>query len=69
MRQRYYLAFVEFSRKNYVYVNLEDYNPAKKKALSIVFDDMIADMKSNKIKFCCYLIIFKRKKTQYFTCF
>ena len=48
MRQRYYLAFVEFSRKNYVYVNLEDYNPAKKKALSIVFDDMIADMKSNK---------------------
>ena len=31
-----------------VYENLEDYNPTKKRRVLIVFDDMIADMKSNK---------------------
>ena len=30
-----------------VYKNIEDYNPDKKKVL-IIFDDMIADMISNK---------------------
>ena len=30
------------------YENLEDYNPTKKKRVLIVFDDMIADMESNK---------------------
>ena len=30
------------------YENLEDYNPAKKIRVLIVFDDMIADIKSNK---------------------
>ena len=28
--------------------NLEDYNPAKKRRVLMVFDDMIADMESNK---------------------
>ena len=32
-----------------VYENLEDYHPTKKKKMLIVFDDMIADMESNKI--------------------
>ena len=31
-----------------VYKNIEDYNPNKKRRLLIVFDDMIADMLSNK---------------------
>ena len=31
-----------------VYENLEDYNPTKKRRVLIVFDDMIADMESNK---------------------
>ena len=33
-----------------VYENLEDYNPTKKRRVLIVFDDMIADIKSNKKK-------------------
>ena len=28
--------------------NIEEYNPNKKRKTSIVFDDMIADMRSNK---------------------
>ena len=31
-----------------VYENLEDYNPKKKGIMLIVFDDMIADIESNK---------------------
>ena len=31
-----------------VYKNIEDYNPAKKRKVLIVFDDMIADMINNK---------------------
>ena len=31
-----------------VYENLEDCNPTKKRRVLIVFDDMIADMESNK---------------------
>ena len=42
-------AFNEYS--NYIddiYKNIEGYNPNKKRKISIVFDDMIADMLSNK---------------------
>ena len=42
-------AFIEYS--NYihdVYKNIEDYNPGKKRKIIIVFDDMIADMITNK---------------------
>ena len=31
-----------------IYKNIEDYNPNKKRKIMIVFDDMIADMLSNK---------------------
>ena len=31
-----------------VYENLEYYNPTKKRRVLIVFDDMIADIESNK---------------------
>ena len=58
-------AFIDCSQLiDGVYENLEDYNPTKKMRVSIVFDDMIADMES----YCCW-IVFKRKKTQYFSCF
>ena len=37
-------AFIDYSQTiNDVYENLEDYNPAKKRKVLIVFDDMIAD--------------------------
>ena len=42
-------AFIDYSQRIYdVYENLEDYNPAKKRRVLIEFDDMIADMESNK---------------------
>ena len=31
-----------------VYENIDDYNPSRKRKLLTVFDDMIADIKSNK---------------------
>ena len=31
-----------------IYTNIEDYNPNKKQEILIAFDDMIADMLSNK---------------------
>ena len=42
-------AFIDYSQTiDDVYENLEDYNPTKKRRVLIVFDDMIADMESNK---------------------
>ena len=42
-------AFIDYSKTiDNVYENLEDYNPTKKRRVLIVFDDMIADMESNK---------------------
>ena len=42
-------TFIVYSQTIYdVYKNLEDYNPSKKRKVLIVFDDMIADMESNK---------------------
>ena len=50
--------------------NLEDDNPTKKRRLLILLDDRIADMEFNKkIKSFSHLIVFKRKKTQYFAFF
>ena len=34
---------------NHIYENIEEYNPSKKRKILIVFDDIIADMLSNKI--------------------
>ena len=31
-----------------IYKNIEEYNPNKKRKILIVFDDMVADMLSNK---------------------
>ena len=43
-------AFTDYSQTiDDVSENLEDYNPTKKREVLIVFDDMIADMESNKI--------------------
>ena len=42
-------AFIEYSKDmDDVYKNIEEYDPNKKRKILIVFDDMIADMLSNK---------------------
>ena len=42
-------AFIDYSQIiDGVYENLEDYNTTKKRRVLIAFDDMIADMESNK---------------------
>ena len=41
-------AFIDYSQTINVYENLEDYNPTKKRRVLLMFDDMRADMKSNK---------------------
>ena len=42
-------AFIEYSNDMCdIYENIEEYNPHKKRNILIVFDDMIADMLSNK---------------------
>ena len=42
-------AFTDYSQTiDDVYEDLEDYNPTKKRRVLIVFDDIIADLKSNK---------------------
>ena len=45
----YSKAFIKYSNDmDNIYKNIEDYNPNKKRKILIVFDDMIADMLSNK---------------------
>ena len=42
-------AFIEYSNdKDDIYRNIEEYNPNKKRKILIVFENMIADMLSNK---------------------
>ena len=42
-------GFIDYSQTiDDVYEHLEDYNPTKKRIMLIVFDDIIADMDSNK---------------------
>ena len=42
-------VFIDYSQTiDDVYENLEDHNPIKKKRVLLVFDDMTADMESNK---------------------
>ena len=53
-----------------VYENLEGYNPTKKRRVLIVFDNMTADVESNKkLSPIVNEFFFERKKTQYFTHF
>ena len=47
-------VFIDYSQTiDNVFENLEDYNPTMKRRVLIVFDDMIADIESNR-KFCCH---------------
>ena len=42
-------AFIEYSNAMQdIYKNIEEYNPGKKRKVLIVFDDMMADIISNK---------------------
>ena len=42
-------VFIEYSNNiDNIYKNIEEYNPNKKRKILIAFDDMIADMLSNK---------------------
>ena len=42
-------AFMEYSKTIHdVYNNINDYNPNRNRKILIVFDDMIADMNTNK---------------------
>ena len=42
-------AFIEYSNTmDDVYENIDDYNPSRKRKISVVFDDMIADIMTNK---------------------
>ena len=43
-------TFIKYSNNmNEIYGNIEEYNPNKKAKISVVFDDMIGHMLSNKI--------------------
>ena len=41
-------AFIECSNTMNVYANINNYNPKRKRKILIVFDDMIADIMTNK---------------------
>ena len=63
-------TFIDYSEIiDYVYKNLEDYNPTKKK-VSNEFNDMIADREANKKLIPKVTEFFMRsKKGQHLTCF
>ena len=63
-------AFCDYSQTiDDVYKNLEDYNPTKKRKVLIVFDDMIADMETNKNVSPIHTELFLRQRKSNFTCF
>ena len=42
-------AFIEYSNTmNYIYEKINDYNTSRKRKILVVFDDMIADIMTNK---------------------
>ena len=47
---------------DYVYENVEKYNPTKKRRVILVFDYIIADMESNKILTPIVIKLFLRAK-------
>ena len=49
-------------------VNIEEYNPNKKQKTPIVFDDRIADMRSNKKLNPRVTNLFIRERKQFFCC-
>ena len=52
-----------------IYKNIEEYNPNKKRKILIVFDDMIADMLSNKKLNPMVTELCIRQKAKHFSCF
>ena len=48
-------TFIEYTM-NDVYQNFDSYNPSREREIFIVFDDMIADIMSNKISQNCLLV-------------
>ena len=43
------ITFIEYSNdRDDIYKNIEEYNSSKKRKILVVFDDMVADMLSNK---------------------
>ena len=49
-------------------VNIEEYNPNKKQKTPVVFDDRIADMRSNKKLNPRVTNLFIRERKQFFCC-
>ena len=63
-------TFIEFSNDmNGIYKNIEENNPNKKRKILIAFDNLIADMLSNKKLNPIVTELFTRKKIKYFSCF
>ena len=52
-----------------VYKNIEEYNPNKKREMLIVFDDVVADMLSNKKLNSVVTELFIRDRKQNISCF
>ena len=49
LQQNILMIQIEYSNSTVdIYENIEDYNPNKKRKILLVFDDMIADLLSNK---------------------
>ena len=63
-------AFIECSNTiDDIYENIDDYNPNRKRKILNVFDDMIADIMTNKkISSHSQRTIYQMRKTRYFTC-
>ena len=62
-------AFIDFQEAiNAVYENLEEHNSTSKRKVLIVFDYMIADIKSNKKITPIVPKLFLRGTNYYFTC-
>ena len=63
-------TFIEFSNDmSGIYKNIEENNPNKKRKILIAFDDLIADMLSNKKLNPIVTELFTRKNIKYFSCF
>ena len=63
-------TFNDYSQNiDHVYENLENYNLTKKRRMLIVFDDMIADMESDKILIPIVTELFLRGENSIFHLF
>ena len=63
-------AFIEYSNDMvYMYKNVEDYNPNKKRKILISFDDMIAKKLDNKKLNPIVTELFMRDRELHFSCF